>query len=122
MPTARTGLVAAAINGKIYAFGGFDGTQVTNIIEVYDPATDKWSLLGSVIPHGFVDGTVFVSSGRVILGASVSVQPGGALQKPKPMEHLLCPYQLASTLSALRPTVTFQIQKRMCKFSLTKQL
>ena len=42
MPTARSGLVVATVGDKIYALGGFDGLNVTNIIEIYDPATDTW--------------------------------------------------------------------------------
>jgi N-acetylneuraminic acid mutarotase len=42
MPTPRSGLRAAAVNGKIYAIGGFNMTTLgTN--EEYDPATDKWA-------------------------------------------------------------------------------
>jgi len=45
MPTARNGLSACAVNGKIYAFGGM-GEGVYNSIstvEEYDSATDKWT-------------------------------------------------------------------------------
>jgi N-acetylneuraminic acid mutarotase len=42
MPTPRSGLRAAAVNGKIYAIGGFNMTTLgTN--EEYDPATDNWT-------------------------------------------------------------------------------
>jgi N-acetylneuraminic acid mutarotase len=43
MPTARSGLGAVAVNGKIYAIGGateWDSYVGTN--EVYDPATNSW--------------------------------------------------------------------------------
>jgi len=42
MPTARYGLAAAAMNGKIYAIGGNDG-GLFNANEEYDPATDTWA-------------------------------------------------------------------------------
>jgi N-acetylneuraminic acid mutarotase len=38
MPTARSSLGAAVIDGKIYAIGGKDGVN-----EVYDPATNTWA-------------------------------------------------------------------------------
>jgi len=41
MPTARSDLAAAAVNGKIYAIGGFGG--LLNTVEVYDPATNRWT-------------------------------------------------------------------------------
>ena len=44
MPTARSGVGVAVVDGKIYAIGGTSGTQNklgTN--EVYDPETNTWS-------------------------------------------------------------------------------
>jgi N-acetylneuraminic acid mutarotase len=41
MPTARTYLGAAEVNGKIYAIGGF--TNLNNT-EEYDPLTDTWTI------------------------------------------------------------------------------
>jgi N-acetylneuraminic acid mutarotase len=42
MPTARSGLGVAVVNGKIYAIGGYNGSYLgTN--EEYDPATDTWT-------------------------------------------------------------------------------
>lgn len=41
MPTARTYLGAAEVNGKIYAIGGFSDLNNT---EEYDPITDTWTI------------------------------------------------------------------------------
>ena len=42
MPTPRTGVGVAVVNGKIYAIGGYNkGYLSTN--EMYDPATDTWT-------------------------------------------------------------------------------
>ncbi|MEO6938755.1 MAG: kelch repeat-containing protein, partial [Candidatus Kapaibacterium sp.] len=41
--TARTGVSVVAVNGKIYALGGFDGSRFTSTVQIYDPATDSWS-------------------------------------------------------------------------------
>ena len=45
MPTARSGLAAAVVNGKIYAMGGRSGPSIPSIdtVEVYDPGTNTWS-------------------------------------------------------------------------------
>jgi N-acetylneuraminic acid mutarotase len=44
MPTARTGLATAVVNGKIYAIGGriSDGSTISTV-EEYDPITDSWT-------------------------------------------------------------------------------
>ncbi len=41
MPTARSGLGVAAVDGKIYAIGGYGNGQL-NINEMYNPETDTW--------------------------------------------------------------------------------
>jgi hypothetical protein len=42
MPTARTGLAAATVNGQLYAIGGFAGGTNVGTVEVYDPGTGVW--------------------------------------------------------------------------------
>ncbi len=44
MPTARYGLTAAALDGKIYVIGGraADHDEGLRTVEVYDPVTDTW--------------------------------------------------------------------------------
>jgi len=43
MPTARNPKVAQAANGKIYAVGGYDGSDYLSTVEEYDPSTDSWT-------------------------------------------------------------------------------
>jgi len=42
MPTARIGLSASVVNGKIYVIGGAKD-KVFSIVEEYNPATDTWT-------------------------------------------------------------------------------
>lgn len=55
MPTARTMLSSGAVNGKIYAIGGYTGsysTSTSNIVgtvEEYDPATNTWATKTSML-------------------------------------------------------------------------
>ena len=42
MPTARGGLAAAVLTGRIHAIGGSTGSA-SDAHEVYDPATDRWT-------------------------------------------------------------------------------
>lgn len=41
MLTKRCRLGVAALNGKLYACGGYDGSTFLQTVEVYDPET-KW--------------------------------------------------------------------------------
>lgn len=72
MPTARVHLMAASVDGKIYAIGGCcvpGGTRL-NAVEEYDPATDTWTTktpmptrrLGSAV--GVVNGIIYVIGGE----------------------------------------------------------
>jgi len=53
MPTARNGLAAAAVNGKIYAIGGLAAGLAAsfnrlNTVEVYDSNSNSWSTVASM--------------------------------------------------------------------------
>jgi len=43
IPTARTGLAATAVNGKIYAIGGKNLGSIYSIVEEYNPSTNTWT-------------------------------------------------------------------------------
>ena len=43
MPTARSEIAAAALDGKIYVAGGFNRSRTIAAFEVYDPATNRWA-------------------------------------------------------------------------------
>ena len=74
MPTARNHLAACAIDGKVYVVGGRLGggftSLMTNILEVFDPATSMWSTRAPMpttrggINGIAVDGCFFVFGGE----------------------------------------------------------
>ena len=39
----RVNVGVAAVNGRLYAVGGFDGKNFLDTIEVYDADTNQWS-------------------------------------------------------------------------------
>jgi N-acetylneuraminic acid mutarotase len=88
MPTPRFDLAAGVIDGKLYAVGGFycpngycpitGGRQTA--LEVYDPATDTWTLKAPMsVPRnrlaaGVVDGKLYAIGGYT--GSSTTVVEG----------------------------------------------
>jgi N-acetylneuraminic acid mutarotase len=50
MPTPRTEIAAAIMDGKIYIVGGKTKTELTDVVEVYDPSSDTWSTNISRLP------------------------------------------------------------------------
>ncbi len=52
MPTNRTEITAAVVDDKIYVIGGADyrADGAVNIVEIYDPNTDKWTS-GAPLPY-----------------------------------------------------------------------
>jgi len=74
-PTARSGLQASEVGGKIYLIGGWIESESSSIteksaqVEIYDPVTDTWAT-GSPIPtavagyaSAVLDGKIYVISG-----------------------------------------------------------
>jgi hypothetical protein len=48
IPTGRGNLVACAVDGIIYAIGGYlDGTHTTAAVEAYDPKSNQWTTKGN---------------------------------------------------------------------------
>lgn len=84
-PTKRTEIAAAALDGKIYAIGGFSKPSFSNIldfaisrdVEVYDPATDNWSVT-TPLPEGrhhagiaTLDGFLYIIGGFAKSGLTI---------------------------------------------------
>jgi len=70
-PTPRNHIFAAAVNGKIYLIGGRLGSMAigsgspTDIVEEYDPATDKWGWLKARMPTPRDSGVAAVYNGKI---------------------------------------------------------
>ncbi len=102
MPTALFSATAAVLDGKIYVIGGANGAGVTNIVQVYDPATKSWSA-GVPLPAA-LSGAAAVTVGTNIYvfgGYGTSGISGGA-------------YRLASGGTAWRPAVRPGRRLRVC--------
>lgn len=84
-PGQRTEIAAAALDGKIYAVGGFNRPGLSNLldfaisrdVEIYDPASDSWSVT-TPLPEGrhhagiaVLDGFLYVIGGFKKSGFSV---------------------------------------------------
>jgi N-acetylneuraminic acid mutarotase len=69
MPTARSSLAAASVNGLLYAIGGSSDTGVVATVEVYNPTTNSWSTAAPdptarrSIGAGVVNGLIYVVGG-----------------------------------------------------------
>ena len=73
MPTARGGLDAAVVDGKIYAIGG--GVGASNRNEEYDPTTNTWAIKAA-IPTGRSNlATVTIQNKIYAIGGSADEYP-----------------------------------------------
>jgi len=79
LPTARSEIAGAALDGRIYVIGGFDNSGSSrNSVEVYDVIADKWTS-GEPLPlpldHTAVapfDGKLYVVGGGYLNRADLS--------------------------------------------------
>jgi N-acetylneuraminic acid mutarotase len=72
MPTARTFLGAAEVNGKIYAIGGFSDLNNT---EEYDPITDTWTTKAAIPSPRFWFATAVYQNKIYCIGGLVGGGP-----------------------------------------------
>jgi N-acetylneuraminic acid mutarotase len=69
MPTARSGIAAAVLDGRIFIFGGEAPAGTFGEVEAYDPKTNSWSAHARMPTprHGLgaaiVGGRIYVISG-----------------------------------------------------------
>jgi len=86
MPTGTEGSVAVNYGNFIYVFGGFDGTNLSNLCQKYDPTNDQWIGGGcSAMPVAASQmAVVAVTSGPhpgiYLFGGSVTANPGVTTQ------------------------------------------
>lgn len=97
MPTARGGMQANVVNGKIYVTGGFiqQSSQFdpsfANATEVYDPVTDSWSTMASMpicqeeFASAAIDEEIFIISDKVQIFNTTTNQWSLGNPPPKPV-------------------------------------
>lgn len=84
MPKAQGGLAAAALDGKLYAFGGEFFNAGSGVFEeawVYDPFTDNWQAVAPMpVPrHGL--GAVTLDDGIHVLGGATQAGADGRSER-----------------------------------------
>lgn len=79
MPTARSEVTSAVLDGKIYVIGGFEASgSNSSAVEAYEPATDSWvktAPLPVTLDHAMaatVDGKLYVVGGYRVFGSEIS--------------------------------------------------
>lgn len=75
MPAPRSAYAIAAVDGRLYLFGGWDGSTICDDVFAYDPSSDTWERRPSM-PTGrayagasVVDGNIYVIGGEDQSGA-----------------------------------------------------
>ena len=48
LPTKRSNFSLVSLGNKLLAAGGYDGSGVTDVVEVYHPELNKWQVVSSL--------------------------------------------------------------------------
>jgi N-acetylneuraminic acid mutarotase len=79
MSVGRSGHMAAVLkDGRVLVVGGISAPDLDSPAEIYDPATDTWSAVGTpIVPARHAGSMVVLNDGRVLIaGGEVSCQTG----------------------------------------------
>jgi Kelch motif/Collagen triple helix repeat (20 copies) len=87
MPTARSSLQGAALNGLLYAIGGNNGHD-TPIVEAYNPATDTWSTAAPLNQPNYGGDTGRYGSSAVAVNGKIYMMGGWTNSPPLPSNTL----------------------------------
>jgi hypothetical protein len=76
LPTARSGIASAVMDGRIFVFGGESPGGTFNTNEAYDPKTDRWMTMAPMptARHG-LGAAVVINRIHVLCGGT---KPGGS--------------------------------------------
>ena len=106
MPTARWLPSASAVNGKIYAIGGFVGGRALSTVEAYDPTTDTWTQRADMptprshLSPPVVDGKIYAIGGFGNNGVVLSTVEAYDPQQIHGLKEPICQPQEESSLRA----------------------
>ena len=68
MPTARQEVAVAELNGRVFVIGGFGaGSEAVPTVEVFDPATGRWSAGPALDPAFYAATVTMLSNGKVLV-------------------------------------------------------
>jgi hypothetical protein len=87
MPTPRAYASVAAVNGKVYAIGGFDPANnptPMSTVEAYDPSTNVWSTKASLLTPRNEPGVGVVNGIIYVVGGTDNVTPLGTVEAYDP--------------------------------------
>ena len=65
LPTKRSNFSLVSLGGKLLAAGGFDGSRVTDVVEVYHPELNKWQVVSSLPSPKSALSAVVVARGKL---------------------------------------------------------
>ena len=68
MSTARSGLAAAAVDGKLYVMGGHDGQNGLSSVERYDPAKNAWEAVAPMSAARYAPAAAVVEGKLYVMG------------------------------------------------------
>ncbi|XP_013386442.1 kelch-like protein 7 isoform X2 [Lingula anatina] len=107
MHFARKGLGLAAVDGKIYAFGGQDELTVLDTVECYDPVYNLWTFCAKM-PYRLcqVKSVVIGGSIWILSGMRDSSRLGNALEYKPAEDRWVFHYNTRSTIMNSVATVT----------------
>jgi N-acetylneuraminic acid mutarotase len=74
---ARAGHSSCAAEGRVYVFGGNDGTAHLDSVEMYDPVSGAWALLAPMDKGRYGAGCATVGSSIYVMGGETAQGPGG---------------------------------------------
>jgi len=112
MPTARGGLDAAVVDGKIYAMGG--GVVASNKNEEYDPTTNTWAIKAAIPTGRSKLVTVTIQNKIYAIGGSADEYPWMPIAK----NEVYDPYTNTWAAKAEMPTARTQ----MCANNVNDQI
>ncbi len=80
LPAALSAYALAAVDGRLYLFGGWDGQQIVDTVYSYDPETDAWQARTAMSSRRAFAAAVALEGRILLIGGSDGAHPLDTVQ------------------------------------------
>ncbi|XP_078809449.1 beta-scruin-like [Oryzias latipes] len=86
LSSPRSGVCLVAMDGYLYAAGGHDGFTAVNVVERYDPQTNKWSMQPPMLTRRSLAGAAVLQGHLCVIAGNDGESALSSVERYNPLD------------------------------------